>query len=694
MYKRFYKLATNPFRLSPEPDFCFSHTGYRCAREYLDFALEQGEGFVMVTGRPGTGKTLLVETFLKGIDASEVVARRIAVSNYGATDLLRAVAYAYGIDANGLDKGTLRYRIQQYFVEQEQLGRRVLLIIDEAQTLSHAALEELRILADLQTQSRLMLQLFLVGQEKLQELMRSPEMEQFQQRVIANYKLVPLNLKDTRAYIAHRLLQAGWQGDPEFSSAAVMGIYQLSKGVPRHINKICNRLLLLGFGKGKHTIEDEDVQEISAEMHHEQLAPLQIDQPQYDADNVTIMSAVRDVQLSASDLSIRADQVDSVAVALSKGLRMAAHNKEAFVSQDEAPRVSNDEFTPPGLDVVMPVDPGPEPLLSGNPDGAFERVPDNTTDVPDNTGFSLARSVGVAVIVLVALFVTVASVPSLPGHDRVQTVLTTSEPFNRWKRSVAALFERLTDGSAEFVSVFEPDTSVEAVTAVENPDPVASPVIEPDPAPVADVVAGAEPVDPAATDYQPAVGVIIREEAAREVPQAAREEPRQLTPMAESQPSGPRTGDVETLIQLGRQALNDYRLVTPEGDNAYEYLAAALQLDADNEEARSGIQEIVDIYITLAQRAIDANETARAGRYLDRGLGVQPDNPDLVALKATLDGSVVVTTESTEPAPQDQAEAPLQLTRESMPLQKRPPMSKRLASDRPRGASEPGSPAI
>ena len=99
MYKRFYQLVTNPFRLSPEPDFCFSHTGYRCAREYLEFALAQGEGFVMVTGRPGTGKTMLVETFLKGINASEVAARRIAVSNYGAADLLRAVAYAYGIDA-------------------------------------------------------------------------------------------------------------------------------------------------------------------------------------------------------------------------------------------------------------------------------------------------------------------------------------------------------------------------------------------------------------------------------------------------------------------------------------------------------------------------------------------------------------------------------------------------------------------
>ena len=189
MYESFYQLTTNPFRLAPDPDFCFSHSGYKSAREYLEYALDQGEGFVMVTGRPGTGKTLLVETFLREIDVNKVIAKRIAVSNYGADELLRAVAYAYDIDVAEADKATLRHRIQEYFLQQEQAGRRVVLIMDEAQALQHSALEELRILADLQTQSRTMLQLFLVGQKSLQDLMSTPEMEQFQQRVIANYHL-------------------------------------------------------------------------------------------------------------------------------------------------------------------------------------------------------------------------------------------------------------------------------------------------------------------------------------------------------------------------------------------------------------------------------------------------------------------------------------------------------------------------
>ena len=230
MYEEFYQLTANPFRLAPDPDFCFSHSGYQNAREYLEYALEQGEGFVMVTGRPGTGKTLLVETFLREIDANKVVAKRIAVSNYGADELLRAVAYAYDIDVAELDKATLRHRIQEFFIEQEQAGRRVLLIMDEAQALQHSALEELRILADLQTQSRTMLQLFLVGQDSLQALMSTPDMEQFQQRVIANYHLMPLNLLEVRAYIEHRLLHAGWSGDPEFTSAAVLSVIPAQQG--------------------------------------------------------------------------------------------------------------------------------------------------------------------------------------------------------------------------------------------------------------------------------------------------------------------------------------------------------------------------------------------------------------------------------------------------------------------------------
>ena len=642
MYKRFYQLAANPFRLAPEPDFCFSHSGYKRAREYLEFALAQGEGFVMVTGRSGTGKTMLVETFLKGINPREVIARRIAVSNFGATDLLRAVAYAYGIDAAGMDKGIMRHRIQQFFMQQEQAGRRVLLIIDEAQTLSHAALEELRILADLQTQSRLMLQLFLVGQESLQELMRTPDMEQFQQRVIANYQLVPLNLQDTRSYIEHRLLQAGWKGDPEFSSAAVLSIYQLSTGIPRHINKICNRLLLLGFGKDSHAFDEQDVQEISAEMREERLTPLDINQAShYDAENVTSISEIRDGQVAVTGLAIRMDKQDVCPAAISEGSLLAAQNMEAFFRRHHTPSVADDEqITSPDVDVTEPVAVAPELLEAANaPLGAMPHSDDVEKEhQTDRSGWRKPLAITAMLLILLTAFI--ASVPSIPGHDGVRDMLSLTDHLPRWRQQVAALQQRL----------------------------------------------GLEDVDRERQSQAKgaAVGVINRQQEKAKVPRLVAEMPVRETTVAGivEQADIKQADKIEKLLAQSRLALADYRLVTPEGDNAYEYLRAVLQMEPVNETARAGIQEIVDIYITLATKAVDSNEIARAERYLDRGLDIQADNSELLVLKGAVDGKMEPATVKHERAREGR-----QLTHESTSVQKHPPLMKRRAADRRRDVS-------
>ena len=649
MYKRFYQLAANPFRLAPEPDFCFSHSGYKRAREYLEFALAQGEGFVMVTGRPGTGKTLLVETFLKGVNPREVIARRIAVSSFGATDLLRAVAYAYGIDAAGMDKGTMRHRIQQFFVKQEQAGRRVLLIIDEAQTLSHDALEELRILADLQTQSRMMLQLFLVGQESLQELMCTPDMEQFQQRVIANYQLVSLNLQETRSYIEHRLRQAGWKGDPEFSSAAVLSIYQLSTGVPRHINKICDRLLLLGFGKDIHSFDEQDVQEISAEMHEERLTPLEINQvPLYAAVNVTNISEIRDGQTAVTGLAIRVNKQDACPAVISEGSLLAAQNMEAFFTRQHTPPVASDEqVTAPDVEAVAPVTVAPGLLDAANAPLAATPHSDDVEKDHSTDRTSWKKPLAFTALLLILLTAFIVSIPSFPGRDSVRDMLSLTDHFSRWSQAVAALQQKW--GLADVDS----EMQAQAGGAVVSND-------------------------------QSTVGLINRQQAKAIVPRPAVKKPVRETAVTGlvEQADSMQADKIGKLLAQARQALDDYRLVTPEGDNAHEYLRAVLQLEPGNEMARAGIQEIVDIYITLAAKAVDSNDIARAERYLDRGLDIQSDNPELLALQGTVNSKIESATVT-----HGTARAGRQITRENTTLQKQPSLRKRQAADRRRDVS-------
>ena len=602
MYESFYQLTTNPFRLAPDPDFCFSHSGYKRAREYLEYALDQGEGFVMVTGRPGTGKTLLLETFLKEIDTSNVVARRIAVSNYAGDDLLRAVAYAYDIDAAELDKATLRHRIHQYFIKQEQAGRRVLLIIDEAQALQHTALEELRILADLQTQSRLMLQLFLVGQESLQDLMHAPDMEQFQQRVIANYQLVPLNLQDTRSYIEHRLLQADWKGDPEFSGNAVLSIYQLSHGVPRHINKICNRLLLLGFGKGSHAFEEQDVQEISAEMHDERLTPLEIDQATlYDADNVANIAEIRDGLISIDDLEIRTDKVDANASGISEASRQSAIMKEQFIDRHHNdPAAWNVQQT-------SSADPIAEPVT--------ERY---------ISRFRWRETLVATAAMLTITAISIAVLPSILGETAGKNRLSQADHQTR------EIQDTTVPGEEIAVPV---DTAT--VSWADNPEETQ--LLENEmQLVVAEIPERAEIID----EYgPPSAGNMERDLFPQEEQQVVVAGVMPIVSVAESVEPG-HTETIEQLLSKGQQSLDDFRLLTPEEDNAYGYYRAVLLLDPANDDANEGIQEIVDRYITLVRTAADQHENARAKRYVTRALSIQPANRELLALQDSIDRAI------------------------------------------------------
>ena len=644
MYERYYQLSAKPFRLKPDPNFCFSHSGYQRAREYLEYALDQGEGFVIVTGRPGTGKTLLLETFLREIDTRNVAAKRIALSSCSGEDLLRSVAYAYDMDAAGLDKATLRHRIHRYFIQQEQAGRRVLLIIDEAQALQHTALEELRILADLQTQSQLMLQLFLVGQNSLQDMMHAPDMEQFQQRVLANYHLVPLGLIETRAYIEYRLLLAGWNGDPEFTSAAVLAIYQLSKGVPRHINKICNRLLLLGYGKGCHVFDEEDVQTISAEMREEHLTAMESKRARYTvvAESITSIPEIRDGLISFDDLAIFADKMDANAFRLSEASRQAAIMKKQFIDRHhEDPAVWNVKQT-------SSADPTAEPVA----------MP--VTEQPVSRFRKINPLAAMAAVLLIAT-ISIAALPSIMGETAVKNgVSQAAHQSRKMQNTVAGGLPFSTDDVIAAVTMdtagykIVTDAGEDDVTTGMQDSVVPEEIIV---LPADDRAVYSEETQLPENELPVAVtGITGRTETIDEYgPPSAGNLNRALLPQEERQMvvaglmptvsvadpvEAGHLEEIEQLLSKGQQSLDDFRLLLPEEDNAYRYFHAVLLLDPGNEAAIAGMQEIVDRYIALVKKATDRHENDRAKRYVMRGLSIQPDNRELLVLQDRIDRAI------------------------------------------------------
>lgn len=266
MYTAFYKLRDLPFQLGPDPRFFFGSSGHQRAMSYLTYGLSQGEGFIIITGDIGAGKTTLVGHLFDTLDRTKFIAAKVVTTQLDADDVLRMVAGAFRLKIEGTDKATLLRRLEEFFIATYRAGRRSLLVIDEAQNLTVPALEELRMLSNFQSNQRTLLQTFLLGQPQFRTTLGSTDLEQLRQRVIASYHLGPLDADETRAYIEHRLHTVGWQEDPSFSADVFPLIHELTGGVPRKINTLCSRLLLYGYLEESHAIDAAVVERVAAEL--------------------------------------------------------------------------------------------------------------------------------------------------------------------------------------------------------------------------------------------------------------------------------------------------------------------------------------------------------------------------------------------------------------------------------------------
>jgi putative secretion ATPase (PEP-CTERM system associated) len=269
MYETFYGLTGKPFQLNPDPAFYFGSRGHKRAFAYLQYGVHQSEGFIVITGEVGAGKTTIVRSLLGQLDRTRLVGAQLVSTQLDADDMLRAVAVSFGLPVKALDKASLLASLEAFLCQLAVEQKRALLVVDEAQNLSPRAVEELRMLSNFQFGNEALMQSFLIGQPELRVMMQGPQMQQLRQRVIASYHLGPLDRSETQAYIEHRLIHVGWKGDPHFEPEAFSVIHSASGGIPRRINTLCNRLMLAGFLAAKHTLNAADVQAIVREIREE-----------------------------------------------------------------------------------------------------------------------------------------------------------------------------------------------------------------------------------------------------------------------------------------------------------------------------------------------------------------------------------------------------------------------------------------
>jgi general secretion pathway protein A len=247
MYLKYFGIREKPFSITPDPRYLFLGEKHREALDHLIYGIHQGEGFMVITGDIGTGKTTLVRNLMERLEDQKTPSALILNPFLSPEELLLTILEDFGLQRKGQTKKALIDQLNTFLLDLNRRGKSAVLIVDEAQNLSDELLEELRILSNLETDKEKLLQIILVGQLELWDKLYQPKLRQLRQRISIRYAIGPLSLDETRRYIQHRLMVAGSYGELEFTPRAIRLVYEVSRGTPRLINLICDRALLAAY---------------------------------------------------------------------------------------------------------------------------------------------------------------------------------------------------------------------------------------------------------------------------------------------------------------------------------------------------------------------------------------------------------------------------------------------------------------
>ena len=272
MYDQFYGFTGRPFQLTPDPEFYFESGSHKKAMSYLSYGLNQSEGFIVITGEVGAGKSTLVAHLMEQVDPDALTVGQVVTSALDGEELIHVVAQSFGLIVDGHDKASALGAIERFLQDEARAGRRCLLVVDECQNLDFTALEELRMLSNFQLGSHPLLQGLLLGQPEFRRtLAHHPNLDQLRQRIIASHHLEALDAEEVEDYIRHRLAHVGWSGRPVLGDALLPALYAATDGIPRRVNQVMNRLLLLGAIEEQEVLSTAMLEAVVEEMGSDQI---------------------------------------------------------------------------------------------------------------------------------------------------------------------------------------------------------------------------------------------------------------------------------------------------------------------------------------------------------------------------------------------------------------------------------------